>query len=35
MSDTATRTDRLQAAHEKLQDAVESIVTGEDWKRML
>jgi hypothetical protein len=35
MSDTATRTDRLQAAHEKLQDAVESIVSGDDWKRML
>jgi hypothetical protein len=35
MSDTATRTDRLQAAHEKLQDAVESIVSGEDWQRML
>lgn len=35
MSQTVTRTDRLQAAHEKLQEAVESIVTGEDWQRML
>jgi antirestriction protein ArdC len=35
VSDTATRTDRLKAAHEKLQHAVESIVTGDDWQRML
>ena len=35
MSDTVTRTDRLKAAHTKLQEAVESIVTGEDWQRML
>lgn len=35
MSQTVTRTDRLKAAHEKLQDAVAEIVTGDDWKRML
>lgn len=35
MSQSATRTDRLQAAHDKLQKAVESIVSGEDWQRML
>jgi len=35
MSDTATRTDQLQAAHDKLQDAVAAIVSGEDWQRML
>jgi hypothetical protein len=35
MSDPATRTARLQAAHDKLQDAVQSIVTGEDWQKML
>lgn len=27
--------ERLQQAHEKLQDAISAIVTGEDWKRML
>jgi len=31
VSQTKARTDRLQAAHEKLQEAVQSIVTGEDW----
>jgi antirestriction protein ArdC len=35
VSQTLTRADRLRAAHEKLQEAVESIVTGEDWQRML
>ena len=30
-----TRTDRLKAAHERLVEAVESIVTGEDWQRMV
>ncbi len=35
MAATATRTDKLQAAHERLTQAVEAIVTGEDWKRML
>ena len=28
-------TDRLRAAHEKLQQAVAQIVSGDDWKRML
>ena len=28
-------TDKLRAAHDKLQEAVQSIVTGEDWQRML
>ena len=35
MSQTGTRTDRLKAAHEKLSQAIESIVTGDDWQRML
>ena len=35
MPDTATRGDRLKAAHDKLQSAVEEIVSGDDWKRML
>lgn len=35
MSQTVTRTDRLKAAHEKLQEAVASIVTGDDWRRIL
>lgn len=30
-----TRTDKLQAAHERLAQAVEAIVSGDDWKRML
>jgi hypothetical protein len=30
-----SRTDRSKAAHEKLQQAVRSIATGEDWQRML
>ena len=29
------RTDKLQQAHERLTEAVESIVTGDDWARML
>ena len=35
MPDAATKTDRLQAAHDKLTAAVESIVTGDDWQKML
>ena len=35
MSARVTRTDRLKAAHRRLQEAVQSIVTGEDWQRML
>ena len=35
MSQTEARTDRLKAAHDKLQAAVESIVSGDDWQRML
>ncbi|MPZ70438.1 MAG: hypothetical protein GEU71_13055 [Actinobacteria bacterium] len=35
MPKTTTKPDRLKQAHDKLQAAVESIVTGEDWKRML
>ena len=32
---TETRNDKLRAAHEKLQDAVAEIVSGDDWKRVL
>jgi antirestriction protein ArdC len=32
---TETRTDKLRAAHNKLQEAVGEIVSGDDWKRML
>jgi len=32
---TASRADRLRAAHEKLQEAVAEIASGDDWKRML
>ena len=32
---TATRTDKLGAAHDKLQAAVAEIASGDDWKRML
>jgi hypothetical protein len=35
MADAAMRTDKLKAAHERLTQAVESIVTGDDWRRML
>jgi hypothetical protein len=35
MPKTETRTDKLQQAHERLSEAVESIVSGDDWKRML
>ncbi len=35
MADTATRVDRLKAAHAKLEDAIAELVSGEDWKRML
>lgn len=30
-----TRTEKLRAAHEKLQQAVAEIASGDDWKRML
>lgn len=30
-----TKSDRLQQAHERLTQAVESIISGDDWKRML
>lgn len=32
---TETRTDKLRAAHDKLQKAVAEITSGDDWKRML
>ena len=32
---TETRNDKLRAAHEKLQQAVAEIASGDDWKRML
>jgi hypothetical protein len=35
MPETATRADRLRAAHDKPQKAVAEIVPGDDWKRML
>lgn len=35
MAKTAVRTDKLQAAHERLTQAVEAIVSGDDWQRML
>jgi hypothetical protein len=35
MPDTTTRSDRLKAAHDKLQPPVTEIVSGDDWKRML
>ena len=35
MSKTSTKPDRLAEAHERLVQAVESIVTGDDWQRML
>lgn len=31
----ATKPDRLQEAHDRLTQAVESIVSGDDWQRML
>lgn len=34
-SKTGGRIDKLQAAHERLTQAVEAIVSGDDWKRML
>ncbi|MDP9069272.1 MAG: ArdC family protein [Actinomycetota bacterium] len=34
-SKTENRNDKLRAAHDKLQDAVAEIVSGDDWKRML
>jgi N-terminal domain of anti-restriction factor ArdC len=35
MRKTGNRNDKLCAAHEKLQDAVAEIASGDDWKRML
>ncbi|MGI8775320.1 MAG: hypothetical protein ACR2KQ_09985 [Actinomycetota bacterium] len=35
MPGTATKPDRLQEAHDRLTQAVESIVSGDDWQRML
>ncbi len=35
MRKTETRSDKLRAAHDKLQQAVAEIVSGDDWKRML
>src|SRR5687767_10806987 len=35
MPKTETRTDKLHAAHEKLQQAVAEITSGDDWQRML
>lgn len=32
-SKAETRNDKLRAAHDKLQDAVEEIVSGDDWKQ--
>jgi hypothetical protein len=34
-ADTATRNDKLKDAHDRLTQAVEGIVTGDDWQRML
>ena len=34
-SKSETRSDKLRAAHDKLQDAVAEIASGDDWKRML
>jgi hypothetical protein len=35
MPATAAKPDKLQAAHDKLQQAVAEIASGEDWQRML
>ena len=35
MSKTEIRNDKLRAAHDKLQEAVGEIVSGDEWKRML
>jgi antirestriction protein ArdC len=35
MTKTEARSDKLRAAHDRLTKAVESIVTGDDWQRML
>jgi N-terminal domain of anti-restriction factor ArdC len=32
---TESRNNKLRAAHEKLQQAVAEIASGDDWKRML
>jgi hypothetical protein len=34
MPATAAKPDKLQAAHDKLQQAVAEIASGEDWQRM-
>lgn len=35
METKVSRSDRLKAAHDKLQEAVAEIASGDDWKRML
>jgi hypothetical protein len=35
MPKTGNQSDKLRAAHDKLQLAVAEIASGEDWKRML
>jgi hypothetical protein len=35
MPDTATSSDRLKAAHDKLHQAVAEIASGDDWQQML
>lgn len=35
MQHTASRSDRLKAAHDSYRKAVDEIVSGDDWKRML
>ncbi len=35
MTKTETRNDKLKAAHDKLQQAVAEIASGDDWQRML
>jgi hypothetical protein len=35
MSKTESRSDKLRAAHDKMQQAVVEVASGDDWKRML
>lgn len=35
MTQNDTRNDKVRAAHDKLQNAVAEMVSGDDWKRML
>ncbi len=35
MARTATRTDRLKEAHERLTETVQSIASGADWQEVL